>query len=77
MINTELLKKAGQRTIQMEVEAVNALSSRIDAQFIHACELILTCRGRTIVTGMGKSGLQQDCGHSGQYRHTRLLCSPR
>lgn len=44
------------RTIRLEAEAVTALTSRIDGQFTAACDLILNCAGRVIVTGMGKSG---------------------
>ncbi|MDR7091798.1 KpsF/GutQ family sugar-phosphate isomerase [Cellvibrio fibrivorans] len=44
------------RTIRLEAEAVTALGARIDGQFTAACELILNCAGRVIVTGMGKSG---------------------
>lgn len=46
----------GKRTIAMELEAVNALTARIDDNFHNACELIRHCQGRIIVTGMGKSG---------------------
>ncbi|MFT6221075.1 MAG: arabinose-5-phosphate isomerase [Candidatus Endobugula sp.] len=46
----------GKRTIQMELEAVHDLSSRIDSTFHDACELIRHCQGKVIVTGMGKSG---------------------
>jgi arabinose-5-phosphate isomerase len=52
----ETLLKAGKRTVSMELAAVEKLSSRIDQHFIQACQLILDCKGRTIVTGMGKSG---------------------
>lgn len=44
------------RTIRLEGDAITALSARIDSQFTAACELILNCSGRVIVTGMGKSG---------------------
>ncbi|MEH6468313.1 MAG: KpsF/GutQ family sugar-phosphate isomerase [Porticoccus sp.] len=44
------------RTIQMEAQAVNLLEERIGNEFILACELILQCSGRVVVTGMGKSG---------------------
>ncbi len=47
---------AGQRTVRMELEAIDALTARIDDDFVKACKLILSCNGRTIVTGMGKSG---------------------
>src|SRR5690606_23814481 len=36
--------------------AVSALRERLDQEFIKACEMILACRGRTVVTGIGKSG---------------------
>ncbi len=47
---------AGKRTITIERDAVAALETRIDHHFDQACQLILDCKGRTIVTGMGKSG---------------------
>lgn len=47
---------SGLRTIDIEASAVFALRDRLDQQFVKACEMILNCRGRTIVTGMGKSG---------------------
>ncbi len=55
-IDLSQIKAVGSRTIKMELEAVEALVSRIDDNFVRACELILQCKGRTIVTGMGKSG---------------------
>lgn len=47
---------AGIRTIELELDAVNNLLSHLDERFARACELMLNCRGRVIVTGMGKSG---------------------
>lgn len=47
---------SGQRTIDIEQQAVAALRERIDARFTRACELMLGVSGRVIVTGMGKSG---------------------
>ena len=44
------------RTIDMEAQAVAALAERIGADFDAACQLLLACQGRVIVTGMGKSG---------------------
>lgn len=44
------------RTIGLEAEAITQLSERIDQGFTEACQLILNCQGRVIVTGMGKSG---------------------
>lgn len=42
--------------IQTEMQAVAALAARIDQQFVSACRLLLACKGRVVVTGMGKSG---------------------
>ena len=47
---------SGLRTIRIESAAVTALSARLDDEFTKACDLILNCAGRVIVTGMGKSG---------------------
>lgn len=52
---TDLIQ-SGQRTIQMETDAVKELSSRIGPSFVAACETILSCHGRVVVIGMGKSG---------------------
>lgn len=48
--------KLGLAVIETEAQAVFELANRIDEQFQHACQLLLTCRGRVVVTGMGKSG---------------------
>lgn len=42
--------------IETEASAINALSQRIDTNFSEACELLLNCKGRIIVIGVGKSG---------------------
>ncbi|WP_428820546.1 KpsF/GutQ family sugar-phosphate isomerase [Microbulbifer sp. MCCC 1A16149] len=55
-MGTDLIIEAGRRTISMETEAVAALEARIGDDFKRACELILSCKGRVIVSGMGKSG---------------------
>lgn len=48
--------RLGRRTLEIERDAVAALIERIDGAFTRACELMLACQGRVIVTGMGKSG---------------------
>jgi arabinose-5-phosphate isomerase len=40
----------------IESREVEALANRLDENFSHAITLILQCRGRVVVTGMGKSG---------------------
>jgi arabinose-5-phosphate isomerase len=47
---------AGRRAIEIEGRALAALLPRLDAAFARACTLCLACKGRVIVTGMGKSG---------------------
>jgi arabinose-5-phosphate isomerase len=49
-------QQIGRRTLEIERDAVAGLIPRIDATFVRACELMLACRGRVVVTGMGKSG---------------------
>ncbi len=51
MINT------AKRVLQIEAEAVLALAERINGDFERAVEMILSCQGRVVITGMGKSGL--------------------
>lgn len=49
----------GKKVIEIEAQAVLALSQRIDDTFALACELMLNCtqnKGRIVVIGMGKSG---------------------
>jgi len=46
----------GQRVLDIEARAVDALKDSLDASFSAACDLMLNAKGRVIVTGMGKSG---------------------
>ncbi|MBD1553323.1 KpsF/GutQ family sugar-phosphate isomerase [Pseudomonas typographi] len=50
------LIQSAQRTIRLEIEAVEALLAHIDGDFVRACEMILAGAGRVVVMGMGKSG---------------------
>ncbi|WP_026470503.1 KpsF/GutQ family sugar-phosphate isomerase [Alkanindiges illinoisensis] len=43
-------------TLQTEQQALSVLANQIDARFVKACNLILACTGRVVITGMGKSG---------------------
>jgi arabinose-5-phosphate isomerase len=49
-------QQLGKAVLKAEAEAIEALVSRIDQKFHHACTMILACKGRIVVTGMGKSG---------------------
>ncbi len=48
--------KLGLAVIETEAQAVFELSQRIDERFERACQILLACQGRVVVTGMGKSG---------------------
>ena len=47
----------GARTLRIEAEALSGLIERLDEGFILAVDIVLACRGKVAVTGMGKSGL--------------------
>lgn len=49
-------QQLGRQVIATELAEITALQSRIDESFSQACELLLNCKGRIVVTGMGKSG---------------------
>ncbi len=57
MMNNKLdFLASARRTIELERDAVNDLLTYLDPDFEKACKLALECKGRVIVTGMGKSG---------------------
>lgn len=49
--------KQAKKVLRIEADAVAELIDRIDGRFEEAVGMILTCKGRVVVTGMGKSGL--------------------
>lgn len=48
--------RLAREVLLIEAEEVKALADRLDHHFSHAVALILQCRGRVVVSGMGKSG---------------------
>ena len=56
LINPMNFSKLGLAVIETEARAIMELTHRIGKQFEAACELLLACTGRIVVTGMGKSG---------------------
>ena len=52
-VNLELAR----RVLQIESDAIRALIDRLDGRFEDAVRILLDCRGRVILTGMGKSGI--------------------
>ncbi|MEX0901035.1 MAG: KpsF/GutQ family sugar-phosphate isomerase [Gammaproteobacteria bacterium] len=55
MSDSQLLA-LGRAVLETEAAAVSALVARVDDTFVRACRHMLNCRGRIVVTGMGKSG---------------------
>ena len=55
------MKHVGENVVRIEAEALRALADRLagpmSADFEQALDLMFDCRGRVVVTGMGKSGL--------------------
>jgi arabinose-5-phosphate isomerase len=55
------MKRVGENVVRIEAEALRALADRIGgpmaAEFQRAVDLMFSCAGRVVVTGMGKSGL--------------------
>jgi arabinose-5-phosphate isomerase len=49
--------ETARRVLRIEAEALGELLRRLDARFEQAVELLIACKGRVVVTGMGKSGL--------------------
>jgi arabinose-5-phosphate isomerase len=45
------------RVISVEEKAVGDLLARLNSSFVRAVELIYGCKGRVVVTGIGKSGI--------------------
>lgn len=55
-MDTQQIRHSGLAVVDIEAKAVAVLKARINEDFINACELLLNCKGRIVVTGMGKSG---------------------
>ncbi|MEO8459117.1 MAG: KpsF/GutQ family sugar-phosphate isomerase [Dokdonella sp.] len=56
LIDEAALRRTAVAVIATEARAIGDLQSRINGNFLRACQLMLECSGRVIVSGMGKSG---------------------
>jgi arabinose-5-phosphate isomerase len=56
LIDADAIVHSARTVIATEAAAIHALEPRIGRDFIEACRLILSCAGRVVVIGMGKSG---------------------
>ena len=50
-------RDTARRVLEIESQAIAGLAARLDNEFDRALELLCSCPGRVIVTGMGKSGI--------------------
>lgn len=55
-VDPQSLIARGRRVLAIEIAAVAVLQDRLGEAFVKACGLLRHCRGRVVVTGMGKSG---------------------
>ena len=55
-LTSEKLAASARQVIEIQAGGIAQLASHVDASFFRACALMLDCRGRVVVTGMGKSG---------------------
>jgi arabinose-5-phosphate isomerase len=49
--------KSARQVLEIEAGAIKEVADRLDDSFLEAVDLLLKCRGRVVVTGMGKSGI--------------------
>ncbi|MFC1508166.1 SIS domain-containing protein [Candidatus Omnitrophota bacterium] len=52
-----MLKKRAKQVLKIEADSIRRLSSRINKDFEKAVNLVFACKGRVVVTGMGKAGI--------------------
>ena len=57
MLNHQQIIAEGQRTIAVEAAALEDLGRRLGDDFVRAVEMLAACRGKVVITGVGKSGI--------------------
>jgi len=56
-LNKHQIIEEGRKAIEVEAEALLALSLRLDSSFAMAVEMLARCQGKVVLTGIGKSGI--------------------
>ena len=56
MSKLDILRRA-KEVLKIEARGIDALGARLDDSFLRAVELLYDCRGKVVITGMGKSGI--------------------
>jgi arabinose-5-phosphate isomerase len=54
--STEVLKRAAD-VLRIEADGILSMIDRLDENFVRAVQVLRECRGKVVVTGLGKSGL--------------------
>lgn len=55
-MDSAALQRMGRKALEIERKGLDELLARLNGDFAKACELLLKCQGRVVVSGMGKSG---------------------
>lgn len=53
---SEALLNAGRQTLMLELQEASRLPERLGDDFVRAANIIIQCKGKVIVSGIGKSG---------------------
>ena len=56
-MNKEEIIKKGKEVVRIETNAISDLINSINDEFVKALQILFECKGRVVLTGMGKSGL--------------------
>lgn len=56
-VSDEELLEIGRGVLREEARAIERVASRLGDELLLAAKLVTSCRGRVVVTGLGKSGL--------------------
>jgi arabinose-5-phosphate isomerase len=56
-VNQEAILRCAREVLDIEIKGLRSLVDRVDQNFFDAIQLLGSCRGKVVVTGMGKSGL--------------------
>ena len=48
--------ESARKVFQIEGDCLKEVSERLDVNFLKAIEILLACKGKIVVTGIGKSG---------------------
>jgi arabinose-5-phosphate isomerase len=57
LLSSDQILKTGKKTLEIEVKTLQDLHQQLGESFVSAVEALMNCRGRVVVTGVGKSAL--------------------